>query len=459
MPRKPIQEITNRKTANGLGSVDQLPSGLWRWRVSVRVAGKRIRVAGTAQTETAARKALNKAVTDAERGTLITADRVTFREYAKTWLEAQPDLRFNTRKDYTLGLKYANEVIGHMRLRDIRGTDLQTAMKNLAARDMGGVKDKKMSARTVNQVRARMKSVFQQAVIDQLLFVNPAVATKRVKDTRDPEDRPGQALEPVQVSRFVELGTALHAAGVSKLWSALFVMVSVGLRRGEALALRWSDIDLENRTLNVRHTLIQEKKKLVLGKPKTVQSIREIPLVSSEVAVLTAHLEASRQEAQAVGRAWSSLTPVFATLSGAHTEPRNLQATLKSLLAWSDPKCEREQPKLTTKKRAARAGTVSTLERKLHGFNPDHRAKVKAIVNAGEALPNIRLHDLRHTAGTMMLQRKMPVEIVSRILGHASISITLDVYRHVSQREIKLERIDVFDQPLPVRDVPALVVN
>jgi integrase len=84
---------------------------------------------------------------------------------------------------------------------------------------------------------------------------------------------------------------------------------------------------------------------------------------------------------------------------------------------------------------------------------------LEVIVNSGEALPNIRLHDLRHTAGTMMLQRKMPVEDVSRILGHASISITLDVYRHVPVREVRLERVDVFDQPLPVREVPMIVFN
>lgn len=346
-----------------------------------------------------------------------------------------------------------------MRLRDIRGTDLQAAMKKLAARDMGLKKDKKMSARTVNQVHARLRTVFQQAVIDQLLFVNPAIATKRVKDNREEEDKPGQALEPVQVTWFVELGTTLHAAGVAKLWPALFLNVSLGLRRGEVLGLRWCDIDLEKRTLNVRQNLVQEHKKLVLGKPKTPQSVREIPLVSSEVAVLTAHLEASKQEAETVGRAWSESIPVFATVNSTLTEPRNLQAALKSVLAWSDPTCEREQPKLTQKQKDARAGKVSTLEGKLRGVRVDLRGLLEVIVTSGEALPNIRLHDLRHTAGTMMLQRKMPVEVVSKILGHASISITLDVYRHVSVREVRLERVDVFDQPLPVRVVPVIAVN
>jgi integrase len=74
-------------------------------------------------------------------------------------------------------------------------------------------------------------------------------------------------------------------------------------------------------------------------------------------------------------------------------------------------------------------------------------------------LPDLRVHDLRHTAGTLMLRRKMPVETVSKILGHASISITLDVYRHVSDREIKLEMVDLFDAPLPVRAMPVFTLN
>jgi hypothetical protein len=81
--------------------------------------------------------------------------------------------------------------------------------------------------------------------------------------------------------------------------------------------------------------------------------------------------------------------------------------------------------------------------------NREHHATLEAVIMAGEALPKIRLHDLRHTAGTLMLRRGMRVEVVSKILGHAKVSITLEVYRHVLESEKRTEMIDLFDRPLP----------
>lgn len=100
-----------------------------------------------------------------------------------------------------------------------------------------------------------------------------------------------------------------------------------------------------------------------------------------------------------------------------------------------------------------------SFDERLKAIPRDHRAKLEAITRDGKPLPDLRVHDRRHTAGTVMLRRKMPVETVSKILGHASISIMLDVYRHVSDREVKLEMVDLFDAPLPVRDVAPLVMN
>lgn len=144
-----------RKNANGLGSIDQLLSDKWRWRVSFRAAGgKRVRLGGTEKTETAARRALNKAVTDNERGTLAAPDRVTVSEYAKRWLESQPEIRENTRRDYAATLAHALyepvkegedarleprlSEFGAMRLRDVRPTDVQAFLKTLSERIMRG---------------------------------------------------------------------------------------------------------------------------------------------------------------------------------------------------------------------------------------------------------------------------------------------------------------------------------
>ena len=74
------------------------------------------------------------------------------------------------------------------------------------------------------------------------------------------------------------------------------------------------------------------------------------------------------------------------------------------------------------------------------------RAKLEAVLRDGEPLPNVSPHDLRHTAGTPMLRRKMPVEVVSKILGHADASITLNVYRRVLESEKEAEMVDLFPE-------------
>lgn len=441
MARKKLEKDDTKKTANGLGSLDELPSGKWRWRVSFRAAGgKRVRLGGTEKSETAAKRALNKAVTDNERGTLASPDRVTVAEYAKRWLESQPNLRMNTRRMYGTELDYALEIIGNERLRDVRPTDIQSLLKTLSKKVMGGggARGKTMSARTANMVRARLRSVFGQAIQDQLIYVNPVAAVKRVKPDQD-EDKPGVALEVEQSARLHELGEALHAAGVCRLWPALFAALSVGLRRGEVMGLRWEDVDFETNTLRVRQNLTENNGAPTLTKPKTGNSVRDIPMLPSLRASLEHHRVRQVQECATLGRAWSVNAPVFPTLEGAYTAPSNLLRALKNVLAWSDPQA------LT----AAR----------VRGVPRDHRAVLEAVIKSGEALPDIRVHDLRHTAGTQMLRRKMPIESVSRILGHANISITLDVYRHVSERELRLEMVDLFDAPLPVRAVPVVTMN
>ncbi len=431
----------DKKTANGLGSIDELPSGKWRWRVSFRAAGgKRVRLGGSEKSETVARRALNKAVTDNERGVLASPDRVTIRQYANRWLESQSGLRVNTRRMYKTELAYALEIIGEMRLRDVRPTDVQNLLKTLSKQVMRGGKaqGQTMSARTANMVRARLRSVFGQAIHDQLIYVNPVAAVKRVKDDHE-EDKPGLALEPEQSARFHEIGEALFDAGISRLWPALFAAASVGLRRGEVMGLRWEDLDFTTNTIHVRQNLTEINGAPVLTKPKTGNSTRDIPLPSSLRAVLQAHRERQARECEELGRVWLNNGPVFATLEGAYTAPSNLLRALKNLLAWSDP----------------REFTV----KRVRGVPREHRARLEAIVHAGEALPDMRVHDLRHTAGTQMLRRKMPIETVSRVLGHANISITLDVYRHVSEREIRAEMVDLFDRPIPVREVTAIPLN
>ena len=389
---------------------------------------------------------------------------MTVRDYALRWLEVQ-DVRLNTRKMYNTELGYALELLGEMPLRDVRPTHIKDTLASLKNRVMGAKvgKGKKsgatMSTRTLGMVRARLRSVFAAAVADQRIYTNPVEATKRIKGNDGGEVRRGVALDFDQASRLHELGEALYAAGVCRLWVAVFTALSVGLRRGEVMGLRWQDIDLENGVLMVRQNLTLVDSKVNLGKPKTRQSIRDIPMPPSLKTALGQQHAAMLEEASIRGGKLHPESPVFATVTGEFTSPDNLKRALQNLLEWSDP-----DP--TARERKAKKGAKprvlqvqhTTLERRLKGVPVPHRAKLEAIIREGKALPRITPHDLRHTAGTQMLWRKMPLEVVSKVLGHAKVSITLDVYRHVLETETKAEMVDLYPFK-PARVMLSLPMN
>jgi integrase len=81
------------------------------------------------------------------------------------------------------------------------------------------------------------------------------------------------------------------------------------------------------------------------------------------------------------------------------------------------------------------------------------------LIRDGQPLPTITPHDLRHTAGTLMLRRGVKIEAVSKILGHSSITMTYDVYRHILEAEIKTEMIDLLPPPMAARPIVFTPLN
>ena len=89
----------------------------------------------------------------------------------------------------------------------------------------------------------------------------------------------------------------------------------------------------------------------------------------------------------------------------------------------------------------------------------DALAHLGAVARAGEKLPELSPHDLRHTYATLALRRRVPPEVVSKTLGHARVSITMDIYRHVLDSERRDHLIDLFEAPVPVRTVARSLPN
>lgn len=162
-------------------------------------------------------------------------------------------------------------------------------------------------------------------------------------------------------------------------FGALYVVaVTMGLRQCELLALSWDDVDLEGGILRVQRTLTQVKGSYALDESKAARSRRSVSLTETAIETLQAHLARQLEEIDRVGPLYQDGGLVFATERDTTVNPSNLR----------------------------RRSFTPLLE----------RAK----------LPGIRFHDLRHTCATLLLTKNVNPKVVSEILGHASIAITLD---------------------------------
>ena len=154
-----------------------------------------------------------------------------------------------------------------------------------------------------------------------------------------------------------------------------------GMRRGEALGLRWEDVDLENGRLCVRRALIPCAREVVVSEPKTARGRRVVALDAETVAVLKAEAARQLSDQHEEGDAWLDSGYVFTREDGHELDPEDVTRHFR-------------------------------------------QAVKKAM------LPSIRLHDLRHTHATLALRAGVHPKVVSERLGHASVLITLDTYSH-----------------------------
>ncbi|MBC7347320.1 MAG: site-specific integrase, partial [Clostridia bacterium] len=185
----------------------------------------------------------------------------------------------------------------------------------------------------------------------------------------------------------------LSAIDRSSYGPAILTMLGTGLRRGELLGLTWHDVDLENGILRVRENYVQTRRGSKRQEPKSESSRRDVPLPAAVVEALRRHRERMIQEGN-----YGPDGPVFCTKKGTEIRPRNFNFALERV--------------------CRRAG--------LDAIGP---------------------HVLRHTFATRLLELGENLKVVQQLLGHARISVTADIYTHVSQ-ELKRQAVEKLDEHL-----------
>lgn len=358
-----------RRNGNGEGSITRRSDGRWMARVSL-TTGRKTFYGRTRSDVDALLTAAKKARDD---GTPIPVDRATVASYFADWLESiRPQLRSGTWRKREMHVRlHIAPTLGRVVLAKLSPEHLE---RLYAAKSAEG-----LSGQTVRHIHATIHKALAQA--ERRRHVTRNVA--HLVDAPRVEQHEIKAWTEDQANAFL---TAVEASPLAPLF---VLAITTGMRKGEILALRWRDVDLDRRTIQLRATLERYHGVVRFAEPKTKGSKRKIELTARAVTDLRRQRAAQRIQQLAAGPAWANLDLVFASEAGA-------------------PLVE------------------STLRR---AFNALSRA-------AG--VPQIRFHDLRHTAFTILLGRGIHAKVVSEMAGHSRISVTMDLYSHVTptmQRE------------------------
>jgi integrase len=362
-----------RRNANGEGTIYRRKDGRYEGAVYVLTTDgnqKRVRVYGTSRAEV--HEKLTNAKSKNQRGVPVVDKKWLLGDYLDYWLAevVKPNRRGTTYDLYESNVRlYLKPHLGHLTFTRLSVPALQ---RFLNQRTVDG-----HSVRKVQTLRDILSAALTRAMREELVTRNVA---------RLVEVRPFQRAEihpwtPSEVSRFLDVAQ-------SHKWYAAFLLIALyGLRRGEAIGLRWGDIDFERRELHIRQQVFRAGGEVQQGPVKTQAGRRDLPLLSVAAEALVLH----REEQSATGET----DLVFTSSSGRPIEPYNFSRAFQFICA---------------------------------------RHKIRRI----------KLHHVRHTAATVLKNLGVPARDAQLILGHSNVAITQEIYQHdtMDSRRVALRSME-----------------
>jgi integrase len=336
-----------------------------------------------AKTRQEAAKKLTAALRDVEMGLPIAADKLSVERYFTDWLAAVK----STIRPRTWK-RYEQYIRVHL-----LPTLGRVALAKLSAQHLQLLYAKKLEEGLSSTSVHHTHTVIHKALEGALRL---GLIQRNVSDLVDPPRMRHHEMTTLSEQQARTLIGATHGIRHEALY---VVALATGMRLGELLALKWRDIDLERATLNVRATLQRTPDGLILAEPKTAYSRRTIALSRTAVAAFRQHHARQQEERLRIGETWHDMDLIFANEIG----------------------------------------------RPLEAGNVLRRSFWPLLKRAG--LPHMRFHDLRHTAATLLLGRGINPKVVSEMLGHSHISITLGLYSHVTPH-MQQQAADAMDAAL-----------
>jgi integrase len=349
------------------GHIRKRSPGSWTVEVSGGFSdgGQRVRVSRTVRGSKAdAQRELTRIQRDVDQGLVADPGRMTLARYLEDrWLpHVATRVRPTTLERYaSLLRRHIEPRIGRVRLAKLRPMHIQTALDGMLADGL--------APRTCQHAYRVLSSALRQGVRWQVIATNPAMAVSPARP-----ERPTLTVPDPRAVRAI-----LTAAEGSAYHVPLTLCATAGLRRGEALGLRWRDVRLDKATISVVSSLQRSGGELRFVEPKTDRARRTVSLPPFAVELLRRHKKEQTKRRLLLGEAWVDEDVVSDRGDGRPIEPGELSRAFNRL--------------------------------------------------AGDG---VRLHDLRHAFATTLLEAGVHPKVASEALGHASVAFTMDTYQHVT---------------------------
>ncbi|GCE48496.1 integrase [Thermosporothrix hazakensis] len=336
-----------------------------RWVAAISISpGKRKKFYFEKKQDAVKKK--NEALRELEQGTLATGTQRKLGEYLVDWLENvhKSKVRVGTYVNYKKKIKYIVDGLGNVWLQKLTPEQVQDFLQKQLANGL--------SSKTVHEIHGVLRLALKNAL-------RWGLVSRNVCEVVDPPTIVSREAVPLSVEQARIL--VKHVRG-HRLEVLLAMAVVTGMRRGELLALRWSDIDFERCRLLVSHSVDYiAGYGYVVGKPKTAAGKRWVSLPAFLFKMLKQH-QFQQLEMKRLTKEWKDNDLVFPNRHGGYLHPNHMGEQFRKLLK-----------------------------------------------EAG--LPAIHFHDLRHSAATILLCMGVNVKVIQELLGHSDISVTLGVYGHL----------------------------
>lgn len=395
--------MSRKKNGNLEGSIRKRKDGKWeaRYTIGYNELGKQIQKSIYGKTRAEVSQKLNEITTTLRNGTYISSSKITLSDWLNEWLStyASISVRPSTFASYqSYVLHHISPIIGNKELQKLSTSYLQLFFnekcKNGRLDGKGG-----LTPKTIRNIYNMLHEALKQAVINKLVPIN---VTEGIV-------LPKKQHKEIIVFTSEERNKIISTSKTERLGVAICFAFSTGLRIGELCGLKWTDFDFENKFFEVKRTVqrVQKSKSEIkdgesktyisVGEVKTNNSYRKIPITDKIIFQLLEYKKIQDKEKSILGKGYNDNGYVFTSEFGNIAEPSYIREVYSRIIK---------------------------------------KAEIRQL----------KFHTIRHTFATVAIEKGLPVKVVSEILGHSSVQITMDLYCHPSikaKRDV-IEQMDIF---------------